>query len=134
MQEVGRKNGGQPSPITAGIFIINRVTGFAGLSENQKVLCVAALAELATTIVPVVTAATSEVVTVGASTPISIPALLVTGASLTLSAMKVHKQCGPLVVQKINELNDDAFKVYLQINDRPPQGAGYYGQTHPRKR
>jgi hypothetical protein len=52
------KDGGDPSPVTAGIFIINRVTGFAGLSENQKVLCVAALAELATTIAPVVAAGT----------------------------------------------------------------------------
>lgn len=114
------RNGGTPTTAGVSVFIVSRVTGLAGLSEKQWVLCVAALAELAmsasTDGVVLAGAATAEAGTAGASTPVSVPLMIAAGASLALAGIKAGQQCGPLVMKEINALNDDAFQVYLQAN------------------
>jgi hypothetical protein len=122
------KNGGTPTGANVGIFLVKRATGFAGLSESDKVLCVAALAELATSVATdgavLAASSTAEVGTGGAATPVSVPLMIAAGASLALAGFKAHQQCGPLVTRAISQLNDEAFKVYLQAN----QFIGVLGQ------
>ena len=114
------KTGGTPSATSVGVFLINRATGFSGLSKSHQVLCVAALVELATTSVaeaPVLAAAVAGVAgSAGLASPVGIPLMMVSSASFIVAALKVNQQCGPLVVEKISNLNDEAFSIYLQFS------------------
>ena len=116
------KGTGIASAAGASVLIINRVAGFAALSDNDKIVCLGAMAELATAIstdgVEFAASTTSEMATGGMSTPVSVPLMIASGASLAMAAINVSQQCGPLVIRGIPKLHDEAFRVYIEANQR----------------
>lgn len=114
------KSGGNLTSTNLTSFVLKRAIGFAELSDNDKVLCVAALTDLVASAafdLPVLVAGTAaDVGSAGATVAPSIPLMIASAANLSLAGIKSYQQCGPLVVKKIADLDDTAYQIYLQAS------------------